>query len=58
MRARAKGRTFEDRSWNGIVSRVVAAFNLNTTAAERTAAARDLMDRRVATVGGVSINPL
>jgi hypothetical protein len=58
MRARAVGRTFEDRSWNGVVSRIVAAYKLETTAAQRVAAANDLANGRPVVISGVSVTPL
>ena len=58
MKARARDRVFEDRSWNGIVSRIVSAYGLSTTAGDRTAAARDLENGWPVYIAGVLVKPL
>lgn len=59
MKAKAGDRVFEDRSWNGLVSRVVAAYNLKTSSGERTSAARWLEDGEdVLLAGTVTVKPL
>jgi hypothetical protein len=56
-KATAAGRTFEDKSWNGIVSRIAAANRLSTTPRERVEAAGALADGQTVTLGGVRIIP-
>jgi hypothetical protein len=58
MRARARWRDFSDTSWNGLVSRIVAAYGVSTTPQERVKAARDLEDGKKTTIAGVTITPL
>lgn len=59
MKAEAAGRVFEDRSWNGVVSRIVATYNLSTSAGERTSAARWLEDGEdVLLANSVTVKPL
>lgn len=55
--ATAGGREFKDSSWNGVISRVVAAYNLKTTTSERVQAATELMDNNTTYVGGVRVVP-
>lgn len=58
MRATANGRTFEDVSWNGLVSRVVAALGTEkSTAGERVYAADQLYKGVSTVVAGVLIKP-
>ena len=58
MKAKASGREFSDVSWNGVVSRIVAAYRLSTTAGERVAAARDLADGKTVVLDGTGIRPV
>lgn len=57
MQATAGGREFRDGSWNGLVSRVVAAYKLKTTPGQRVDAARDLMSGYSTTLAGIVITP-
>lgn len=58
MRAKADGRDFEDTSWNGLVSRAVAAKGKErTTAADRVQAAKALEAGRSVVVSGILIKP-
>ena len=56
--AKASGRTFSDLSWNGVVAKIAAAYRLNTTAGERVAAARELMDGKTVVLDGTGIRPV
>lgn len=59
MKAKVGTRVFEDRSWNGLVSRIVAAYNLNTSSGERTSAARWLEDGEDVLLGNsVTVKPV
>lgn len=59
MKAKVGSRVFEDRSWNGLVSRVVAAYNLKTSSGERIAAARWLQNGETVLLDEwVTIKPL
>lgn len=51
-------RKFTDRSWNGIVSRVVSAYQLTTTSKERVTAARYLDEGNTARLRHVTIRPV
>lgn len=56
-RANAGGREFKDSSWNGVISRIVAAYSLKTTVSERVKAASELMDGDTTYIGGVRVIP-
>ena len=59
MKAKVGNQVFEDRSWTGVVSRIVAAFNLKTSTGERTSAARWLEDGEDVRLGNsVTVKPL
>lgn len=59
MKAQVAGRVFEDKSWNGLVSRIVAAYNLNTSSGERVSAARWLADGEDVRLGNsVTVKPI
>jgi hypothetical protein len=57
-KAKASGREFTASSWNGVVSKIAAAYHLTTTAGERVAAARDLEDGETAVLDGTGIRPV
>ncbi len=56
-KATAAGRTFEDKSWNGLVSRIVAANHISTTPRERVEVAGALSEGQAVTLGGIRITP-
>lgn len=59
MKAKVGNRVFEDRSWNGLVSRIVAAYNLNTSSGERVSVARWLANgEEVLLAGTVTVKPV
>jgi hypothetical protein len=57
-KAKASGREFSASSWNGVVSKIAAAYRLNTTAGERVAAARELADGKTTVLDGTGIRPV
>lgn len=58
FKAKVGTREFTDRSWNGLVSRVAAAYKLDTTAGERILAADNLKEGYAARLDGVKIVPV
>ena len=58
VEAKSSGRTFSASSWNGVVSKIAAAYHLETTASERVAAARELADGKTTVLDGTGIRPV
>lgn len=58
VKAKVSTREFTDRSWNGVVSRIAAAYKLDTTAGERILAADNLKEGFAADLGGTRIMPV
>lgn len=56
--AKASGREFSAPSWNAVVAKIVSAYRLETTAGERVAAARELLDGKTTTLDGTGIRPV